>query len=108
MSEVEIYQSADGDVVLEIRSDGDTLWLTQAQLASLFGRDRSVIARHIANAEREELSTIATRADFAQVRTEGGREVERVVEHYNLEVVLSVRRARASVPRRHSARQGAR
>ncbi|QNE36551.1 virulence protein RhuM/Fic/DOC family protein [Leifsonia shinshuensis] len=90
MDDVEIYQSADGAVRLEVRTDGETVWLTQAQMTSLFGRDRTVIVRHIANAEREELDGIPTRAYFAQVRSEGARLVERDVEHFNLDVVLSV------------------
>ncbi|WP_345761976.1 virulence RhuM family protein [Diaminobutyricibacter sp. McL0608] len=90
MDEVEIYQSDDGTVRLDVKTDGDTVWLTQAQMGDLFGRERSVIVRHIANAEREELDGIRTRAKFAQVQIEGGRTVERDIEHYSLDVVISV------------------
>jgi prophage maintenance system killer protein len=90
MSEVELYQSADGSVSLHVKSDGDTVWLTQEQIASLFGRERSVISRHISNAEREELAGIPTRAKYAQVQVEAGRRVERSIEHFNLDVITSV------------------
>lgn len=90
MDEVELYQSADGTVTLDVKTDGDTVWLTQAQMSTLFGRDRTVIVRHIANAEREELAGVRTRAKYAQVQIEGDRSVHRDVEHYNLDVVISV------------------
>ena len=77
MDEVELYQSADGTVTLDVKTDGDTVWLTQAQMSTLFGRDRTVIVRHIANAEREELAGVRTRAKYAQVQIEGDRSVHR-------------------------------
>lgn len=89
-SAVALYQAADGSTELEVRFEGDTVWLTQQQLSSLFGRDVTVIRRHLANAQREELAGLSTSAKFALVRREGGRVVERNVEHYNLDAVLSV------------------
>jgi hypothetical protein len=72
-------------------TDGDTLWLTQDQIADLFGRERSVIAKHLRNIyKEEELLESTTRAKFAQVRFEGEREVSREIEHYNLEAIVSV------------------
>ncbi|WP_448006348.1 RhuM family protein [Agromyces bauzanensis] len=59
-------------------------------MASLFGRDVKTIGKHIANARREELDGIATVAKYATVQVEGNRTVERSVEHYNLDAVLSV------------------
>lgn len=90
MSEIIIYQAqASGPV--SVRLDGETLWLTQEQMADLFGRERSVIAKHLRNIYNEgELSAEATRAKFAQVRTEGEREVSRELEHYNLDAIISV------------------
>ena len=90
MNDVALYESADGNVLLEVQTDGETVWLTQAQLATLFGRDVTVIRRHISNARREELSGISTSAKFALVQTEGTRVVERQVEHYNLDMIISV------------------
>jgi hypothetical protein len=90
---------------LDIRFEGETLWMTQAQIAELFGVDRTVISKHIANVYAEgELSTEATSAKIAQVRQEGARRVERHIEHYNLEMVISVgygvSSARATIFRR--------
>lgn len=69
----------------------DTIWATELQIADIFGRDRTVVNRHIKNAFKDgELDEDATSAKIALVRTEGGREIEREVLHYNLDVILSV------------------
>jgi prophage maintenance system killer protein len=86
-SDVELYQSADGSVSLEVKTDGDTVWLTQAQLATLFGRDRTVIARHIANSKKDELAGNPVSALFAHT-AEDGKTYQ--VEHYNLDAIISV------------------
>lgn len=89
--EIAVYQAADGAVRVEARLEHDTVWLTQAQMAELFGRERSVISKHIRNAFAEgELEQETTCANFAQVRQEGSRTVSREVEHYNLDVIISV------------------
>lgn len=89
--EVIVYESEDGEARVDVRFDKETVWLTRLQMAELFGRDRSVITRHINNAYREqELDSESTCANFAQVRFEGGRQVSRDVEHYNLDVIISV------------------
>jgi prophage maintenance system killer protein len=89
--EVLLYEAADGEVRVDVRLDRETVWLTKQQMAELFGRERSVISKHVGNAFREgELDAAATCANFAQVRQEGGRVVSRDVEHYNLDVVISV------------------
>jgi prophage maintenance system killer protein len=87
---IELYRSSDGTVAIDVRTEADTVWVTQQQMATLFGRDPTTIGRHVRNALREELADLATTADFAVVRNEGGRLVERKVEHYNLDMVLSV------------------
>jgi prophage maintenance system killer protein len=87
---IELYRSSNGSVAIEVRTEADTVWVTQQQMATLFGRDPTTIGRHVRNALREELADLATTADFAVVRNEGGRIVERNVEHYNLDMVLSV------------------
>ncbi len=90
-SEVIFYETPDGGVRLDVRFDKDSVWLTRQQMAELFGRDRSVISRHLYNTFREgELDSDATCAKFAQVQSEGGREVAREVDHYNLDVIISV------------------
>ena len=68
----------------------DTIWATELQIAEIFGRDRTVINRHIKNAFKdEELDEATTSAKIAQVRIEGDREIEREVLHYNLDVIIS-------------------
>lgn len=90
-SQVILYETADGHVQVDVRLDQETVWLTQRQMADLFSRDRSVVARHISNAfEEGELDPEATCAKFAQVQSEGERTVSRDVEHYNLDVIISV------------------
>lgn len=85
-----IYGTSRG-VRVELRYDGATLWMTQAQMAELFGVDRSVITKHLANVYEEgELDAQATSAKIAQVRLEGSREVTRQIEHYNIDAVISV------------------
>lgn len=89
--EVIVYQVPDGQVRVDVRLERETVWLTQQQMADLFGRERSVVTKHIRNAFQEgELDPGATSAKFAQVRTEGGRAVSREVDHYNLDVIISV------------------
>lgn len=70
--EIIIYQSEDGHTELNVRLDGDTVWLSQAQIAHLFQTDRTSIVRHINNIYRNgELKKEATCAIFTQVQTEG-------------------------------------
>ncbi|MCC6323438.1 virulence protein RhuM/Fic/DOC family protein [Candidatus Nomurabacteria bacterium] len=89
--ELVIFQTKSG--AIELRGDftHETLWATQAQIAEVFGIERSVITKHIRNIYKEnELEQKATSAKIAQVQTEGNRKVERIVEFYNLDVILSV------------------
>lgn len=70
--EVRVYEAADGEVRVDVRLDHETVWLTQEQMSQLFGRERSVITKHVRNVFRErELEPGATCAKFAQVQTEG-------------------------------------
>lgn len=89
-----LFESADGEVTLPVRIDpeGEEIWLNRNQLAALYGRDVKTIGKHVANALREELAGSENRtvAKFATVRLEGGREVVRRVEHYSLDMILSV------------------
>lgn len=88
--QIELYESADHTVHLDVKVDQDTVWLTQQQMALLFGRDVTTIRRHIKNAQTEELQGLPTSANFALVHNEGDRIVERQVAHYNLDMILSV------------------
>lgn len=88
---MEIYQGVKGEIVFDVDADGETIWATQEQIASLFDIDRSVINRHIRNIYKErELSEAATCAKNAQVRKEGERVVTRTVASYNLDMIISV------------------
>lgn len=90
-SELILYQADDGVTRIEVRLQGETVWLSLNQMAELFQRDKSVISKHIKNVFDEgELSLEATVAKFATVQTEGVREVSREIEFYNLEVIISV------------------
>ena len=90
MNELVSY-TAEGLENFQVRIDEDTVWLTQAQMVELFERDKSVISRHIRNIFKEgELQLASTVANFATVQNESGREVVRNIEHYNLDVVISV------------------
>ena len=90
-SDILIYQNQEGNIKVDVRLEEETVWLTQDQMAQLFGKGRSTITEHIGNIFKEgELDENATRRNFRLVRLEGNREVERDVEHYNLDVIISV------------------
>ncbi|MDI6808323.1 MAG: RhuM family protein [Candidatus Eisenbacteria bacterium] len=89
--EIVIYQPREGGGHLEVRLEQESLWLSLNQIAAVFERDKSVISRHLGNVFREgELDRRSTVAFFATVQDEGGRTVERRVEHFNLDAILSV------------------
>ena len=90
-SEILIYQNPDGNIKIDVRLEDETVWLTQAQLCELFQKSKATISEHIKNVfEEGELEASATVRKFRQVRTEGTREVERDIDHYNLDVIISV------------------
>lgn len=84
---VELYRSASGDIELAVHTDGESVWLSRSQLATLFGRDVKTIGKHVANARSEELVGLAVVAKFATTAADGKTYQ---VEHYNLDMVLSV------------------
>jgi hypothetical protein len=89
--EIIFYQSDDGTIRLETRLENETLWLTQQQMAELFQTTVPNISMHVKNVFDEgELQTGATVQDFLTVRQEGGRQVQRKLTHYNLDMVISV------------------
>ncbi|MDR1697292.1 MAG: virulence protein RhuM/Fic/DOC family protein [Rickettsiales bacterium] len=89
-TDVIIYNNSRG-VAVEIKLQSETLWMPQRDLAGLFGVDRSVVAKHIKNIYNTgELDENSTCAKIAQVQTEGRRRVERDIEFYSLDMILSV------------------
>ena len=90
-NEIVIFEAEDRSIVLPVAVEHETVWLNRNQMAELFDRDVKTIGKHINNALKEELdSSDTTVAKFATVQIEGGREVERNIEYYNLDVIISV------------------
>ena len=88
--EIVMYQP-DETIRLEVRMEGETVWLSQAQMAELFGTKRQAITKHLQNIyESDELKKEATSSILELVRKEGNRTVKRKVEFYNLDAIISV------------------
>ena len=88
-NQIEIYRSQDGSVQLNVKLENETVWLTQSQMAELFGRDRTVITRHINNCYKEgELDKNITCAKFAHMGKDQDQTYETTM--YNLDVIISV------------------
>ena len=88
--EIVMYQP-DETIRLEVRMEGETVWLSQAQMAELFGTKRQAITKHLQNIyESDELKKEATSSILELVRREGNRTVKRKVEFYNLDAIISV------------------
>lgn len=90
-SGVVIYRAKDGRAELEVKLAENNVWLSLNQIASLFSRSKSVISRHLSNMYREEeLDKASTVAYFATVQIEGGRKIEREIEFYDLDTIISI------------------
>jgi hypothetical protein len=90
-SEILIYQNSEGSIKIDVRLEEESVWLTQAQLCELFQKSKATISEHIKNVfEEGELDASATVRNFRTVQTEGKREVERAIDYYNLDVIISV------------------
>ena len=90
-SEILIYQNSEGSIKIDVRLEEESVWLTQAQLCELFQKSKATISEHIKNVfEEGELDASATVRNFRTVRLEGNRQVARDIEHYNLDVIISV------------------
>ena len=86
--EIVVYKTAqDGGLQLEVKIEDETVWLSRQQLSELYGRDIKTIGKHINNALREELKGFSVVAKFATTATDGKTYQ---VEHYNLDMILSV------------------
>ncbi|HCE53830.1 MAG TPA: cytochrome C biogenesis protein CycH [Lutibacter sp.] len=91
MNEIEIYKTTEGNTQINVTFEGETVWLNQNQLAELFDGSRTNIVEHIQNIYKEgELDQVATCRKFRQVQIEGKREVKRNIDHYNLDLIISV------------------
>jgi len=89
MNDIVIFEAKDHQV--EVRLEGETLWITQAQMAELFDTSTDNISLHLKNVFKEgELEEQATTEDFSVVRQEGKRQVRRQLQHYSLDVIISV------------------
>lgn len=90
-SQIVIYKTETGEAKIEVRFDGETVWLTQNALAELFQTTKQNISQHIKNIFEElELKQNATVKNFLTVQNEGAREVSRELEYYNLDLIISV------------------
>ena len=86
-----LFQTQGGETKIEVRLANESVWLTADQMAELFQRDRTTIQRHIKRIyDEKELTADSTCAFFAQVQTEGKRQVERKIPIYNLDMIISV------------------
>lgn len=86
-----IFKTEDNQISVDVRFHNESVWLTLEQMSTLFERNKSIISRHIKNVFAEgELIQEATVAKFATVQLEGNREVERELDYYNLDVIISV------------------
>jgi hypothetical protein len=90
-SEILIYSAPDGTIKIDVRLENETLWLTQKAMAGLFGVNVPAISKHIDNIfESGELERSSTVSKMEIVQKEGAREVNRQVDHFNLDVVIAV------------------
>lgn len=86
-----VYQAEDGKLKLDVRLQGETVWLTQPLMAELFQTTQQNISQHILNIyEEEELAPESTHKKYLSVRSEGNREVKRLLDYYNLDMIISV------------------
>ncbi|NQY66708.1 MAG: virulence RhuM family protein [Flavobacteriales bacterium] len=90
-SQIVIYKAVDGQSQVDVKFDGDTIWLSQTQMAEIFEKDSDTIGLHLKNIfESGELDEKATTEESSVVRKEGTRNVKRKIKTYNLDAVISV------------------
>ena len=89
--EIVIYQSDNGKIHIDVKMEGETVWLTQQQMTELFQTSRTNVVEHIKHIyEEQELEENSTCRNFRQVRLEGDREVKRSIPYYNLDMIISL------------------
>ncbi|WP_209435577.1 virulence RhuM family protein [Pedobacter kyungheensis] len=91
IDQIIIYQTDKGDAVIDVKVADESTWLALNQIPELFGKNKSTISRHINSIFNQgELLEEATVAKNATVQFEGGTEVERTIQYYNLDAIISV------------------
>ena len=89
--EVVLFQSEDGQAKIQVRVDGETVWLSQRLISDLYQISVKTVNEHLMNIYSErEIASEATIRKFRIVQMEGARQVERLVDHYNLDAILAV------------------
>ncbi|MEO7044330.1 MAG: RhuM family protein, partial [Ferruginibacter sp.] len=89
--QIVIYQLPDGKTSVDVKLENDSIWLNINQIGVVFGRDKSVISRHLSNIFNEgELERDSTVAKNATVQKEGKRTISREIEYYNLDAIISI------------------
>ena len=89
--EIVVYEASDGEARVDVRLEGETVWLTQRQMGEVFSTTPENVVMHLRNIfASEELAEAATTKDLLVVRTEGRRRVRRTLKHYNLDAIISV------------------
>ena len=86
-----LYQETNSQITINVRFEGDDVWLTQLQIAALFHTSRVNVVQHIRNIyKRSELQQERTCKDFLLVRKEGSRTVNRNVTHYSMDMIIAI------------------
>ena len=88
-NEIVLFNDGDLNIKVRVSPEQETVWLDRNQMVELFDRDVKTIGKHINNALKEELDS-STVAKFATVQKEGNRKIKRNIEHYNLDMIISV------------------
>ena len=91
MSEIVLYTIEDGIIKINVQLENETVWLTQKQMVELYKTEKSTVSEHIKNIYTdEELTPDATVRKIRTVQNECKREVERVLDYYNLDVIIAL------------------
>jgi hypothetical protein len=91
MNQIIIYQTSDNQTQIDVKFENETVWLSQAQLVELYQTSKANVSEHIKHIfEEGELTKEATVRKFRTVQKEGHRNVEREIEHYNLDMIISL------------------
>jgi hypothetical protein len=89
--EIISYQTPDNKIVLDVRFENETIWLTQAQIVALFSTSKANVSKHIKQIyQTKELVIEASVRNFRIVQIEGNRNVFRTITHYNLDMIISI------------------